>query len=45
MWSGELQAAGPFAYLGSWGEAATILARERSREASAKRWAERRALR
>jgi hypothetical protein len=36
---------GPFAYLGSWGEAATVLARERRREASAKRWAERRALR
>jgi hypothetical protein len=36
---------GPFAYLGSWGEAATILARERRREASATRWAERRAMR
>jgi len=35
---------GPFAYLGSWGEAATVLARERRREASAKRWAERRAV-
>jgi hypothetical protein len=33
------------AYLGTWGEAATSLARERRREASAKRWAERRALR
>jgi len=35
---------GPFAFLGSWGEMATVLARERRREASAKRWAERRAV-
>jgi len=35
---------GPFAYLGSWGEAETILARERRSQAAAARYAERRVI-
>jgi hypothetical protein len=35
---------GPFAYLGSWGQAETVLARERRAQASAARCAERRAI-
>ena len=35
---------GPFSYVGSWGEAATVLARERRSEASARRYAERRSI-
>lgn len=35
---------GPFGYFGFWGEAATILARERRAQAAAARYAERRAI-
>jgi hypothetical protein len=41
----DYKARGPLAFLGSWGEAATVLARERRRERSRERWAERTVLR
>jgi len=40
----DYKARGPFAWLGSWGKAETVLAKERRAQASARRYAERRAL-